>query len=406
MQGLSASASRTLRQPTGSLPEAPREAIAATEPLVSLLREEIGRQGGMLPFSRYMALALYAPALGYYCGPLRKFGAGGDFVTGPELSPLFSQCLGRQCAQVLEAIGGGSLLEAGAGSGAMAADILAELARIGSLPEHYCILEVAGGLRQRQAATLRERVPRLAGRVSWLDGLPGPGFKGVVIANELLDAMPVHRLRVEAEGLREYHVGWQDGRFVWRLGKLSTPVLEAAVARIQAELPEPMAPGYVTEVGLAQPAWVRSVGECLEAGALLVLDYGFPRRELYLPQRSQGTLMCHYRHRAHANPLVLTGLQDITAHVDFTALAEAGTGAGLSLAGYTSQAYFLLANGLMEALEAGGVDASPQYLAAANAVKRLTLPGEMGELFKVMALARGLPEPLQGFSLQDRRGRL
>jgi len=375
-------------------------------PLVRLIREALEADGGAIPFARYMELALYAPGLGYYSGRLPKFGAEGDFVTAPELSPLFSRCLARQCAEILAGIPDASVLEVGAGTGRMAADLLAELARLETLPAHYQILELSAALRERQAATLREGVPGLADRVGWLQRLPEPGFRGVVLANEVLDAMPVHRLLFAAEGPREYYVGWDDGHFAWRIGVLSTPALEEAVAGVLADLPVPPPPGYVTELGLYQPAWLASVGERLAAGALLVIDYGFPRRELYHPQRAEGTLMCHYRHRSHPDPLILTGLQDITAHVDFTGLAEAGTAAGLRLAGYTSQANFLLGNGLTEALEAGGVGGTPGYLAQASAVKRLTLPGEMGELFKVMALTRDLPGPLQGFALRDRSGRL
>ncbi len=388
------------------LPPPTSDALALTTPLVRRIRHEIQGSGGRIPFPQYMELALYAPGLGYYAGGLRKFGADGDFVTAPELSQLFSHCLARQCLELLDRLDGGELLEFGAGSGLMAADILGELARQGGLPERYLILELSSSLRRRQSETLRARVPELVDRVAWLDCLPEPGFRGGVVANEVLDAMPVHRIRVQQKGYSEFYVGWRDGRFVWELGPPSTRALTDALDAISDELQGCWTEGYVTEVGLAQPAWVRSIGEQLAAGGLLVIDYGFPRHEFYHPERSDGTLMCHYRHRAHSDPLRLTGLQDITAHVDFTAIARAGLEAGLQVAGYTSQAAFLLGNGLTEELEAAGADMTRSYLTLANQAKRLTSPGEMGELFKVLALTKGIQGSLRGFTIQNRRGRL
>ncbi len=388
------------------LPAPSAEALAHTRPLVTLIRDEMRASGGQMPFSRYMELALYAPGRGYYASNLRKFGAEGDFVTGPEVSPMFSHCLARQCAELMERLGGGDILEVGAGSGRMVADILAELARQERLPRRYLILELSGSLRRRQSEAVMAQVPEFADRVRWLTRLPDPGFRGVVLANELLDAMPVHRVQVRHMGFIEHYVAWEGERFVWRRAALSSPVLADTLQRLGAELPEAWPDGYVTEVGLAQTAWVRSIGERLAAGALVIIDYGFPRRELYHPQRSEGTLMCHYQHRAHGDPLILTGLQDITAHVDFTAIAEAGTQVGLDVMGYTSQGFFLLANGLLAELEAEGASASPGYLSRANAVKRLTLPEEMGELFKAIVLTKGIDGPLQGFTVQDRRDRL
>ena len=388
------------------MPAPSAEALSYTQPLVTLIRNEMLEKGGWVPFSRYMELALYAPGLGYYAGELRKFGADGDFVTAPELSPLFSHCLARQCGELLERIDGGDILEVGAGSGVMAAGILAELARLERLPRRYLVLEVSASLRRRQSETLMTQVPELADRVTWLTRLPDTEFRGVVLANELLDALPVHRVQVEPTGFAEHYVAWEQGSFIWRPGPLSSPDLAGVLQGYDTELTQGWPAGYVMEIGLAQTAWVRSIGERLAAGALVIVDYGFPRRELYHPQRTDGTLMCHYRHRAHADPLILTGLQDITAHVDFTAIAEAGMEVGLEVMGYTSQGAFLLGSGLMAELEAEGAGASPDYLTKANAVKRLTLPGEMGELFKVMALTRGVDGPLQGFTLQDRRGRL
>ncbi len=409
MQGNSVDPGRERGADPAALPPPAPEAQAFVAPLLAQIRQAIASAGGGIPFAEYMEMALYAPGLGYYSAGLRKFGAGGDFVTAPELSPLFGRCLARQCHQILAALDSGQILEAGAGSGRMAAELLAELERLHTLPERYLILEVSAHLRQVQAETLGRRVPHLLPRVQWLDRLPPAGFRGVVLANEVLDAMPVHRVGLGARSREdlEWYVGDEDGRFAWRAGPVSAPPVTAAIARIREDAGPALGPGYVTEVGLAASAWVRSLGTMLAGGALLVIDYGFPRREFYHPQRSGGTLMCHYRHRAHDDPLILTGLQDITAHVDFTSLAEAAAESGLRVAGYTSQADFLLALDLLAMLESARRDAGEAgRLDLANQVKRLTLPSEMGEVFKVLALTRGIDRPLAGFSGRDRRAGL
>jgi len=369
------------------------------------LRAEIEAAGGVISFARYMELALYAPGLGYYAAGARKFGEGGDFVTAPELSPLFSRCLARQCLQVLDGLGTGAILEFGAGSGVMAADILAELERLGALPTAYHILELSAELRARQQQTLAARVPHLLERVVWLDRLPD-AFAGVVLANEVLDAMPVHRFCVEADQDFELYVGWEDGDFVWRRGPVSDGRVAARIVALRgllgAELPE----RFESEINLAAEDWMRSVAAVLHSGMVLLIDYGYPRREYYHPQRVGGTLMCHYRQRAHPDPLILAGLQDITAHVDFTAVAEAAVETGLEVAGYTTQAHFLLACGLDTAMAEPAGDDLVRHMELTAQVKRLTLPSEMGELFKVLALTRGFDAPLLGFSLRDLRDRL
>lgn len=373
--------------------------------LQTLIRAEIEHGGGQITFSRYMELALYAPGLGYYSAGARKFGEAGDFVTAPELSPLFSRCVARQCQQALAHLGKGDVLEAGAGTGAMAAGVLAELDALGCLPERYFILDLSADLRQRQRETLEHRVPHLLDRVRWLDHLPDCGFTGVVLANELLDAMPVHLFRMGEEGPQELYVGTEDDRFVWRGGPLSDSRLGERVVAIVEEQ-DPLPPGYTSEINLAAEGWVRGLVDWFERGLALFIDYGFPRREYYHHERMGGTLMCHHRHRAHPDPLILTGLQDITAHVDFTAVAEAAVEVGLAVAGYTSQAYFLLGSGLMEMAGESHPDDTRQHLALTQQIKKLTLPSEMGELFKVIALTRGIDLPLIGFSFQDQRGRL
>ena len=377
-----------------ALPSPTAEEQAHSDKLVRVIADEIAASGGKISFARFMELALYAPGFGYYVAGKYKFGAQGDFVTAPELGSLFARCLAHQCQTILTSMGGGDILEVGAGSGVLAADLLRALEASDSLPERYFILELSADLCERQAEMLLQKAPHLVDRVHWLDALPD-SFRGIVLANELLDATPVERFRVTESGLNQIHVAWEDNRFVWQ----EQPI-DAAI-----QLPT-LPAGYVSEINLHAEAWVRSLGDILTQGVVLLIDYGFPRAEFYHPQRSQGTLMCHYRHRAHDDPLILVGLQDITAHVDFTAMAEAGTDAGLSLLGYTSQAAFLLGNNLDQIVAASDPNDVRKHLELTQQIKKLTLPHEMGELFKVMALGRGMKEPLRGFSVQDRRGRL
>ncbi len=381
------------------------EAQARSAALLARVSERIAARGGPIPFAEYMELVLYAPGLGYYAGGLRKFGAKGDFVTAPEIAPLFSRCLARQCAEVLAELGGGEILEFGAGSGAMAAGILGELRRLGREPERYGILEVSGELRARQRETLAALVPGELGRVQWLDRLPESPLRGVVLANEVLDAMPVERFRIAPDGVHELRVDREGERLIWAEGPAGGR-LAATVEHLQRELPEPLAPGYSSEVNPTLEPWLASVADVLGAGAVLLIDYGYPRREYYHPERAAGTLMCHYRHHAHSDPLILPGLQDITAHVDFTALAQAGADAGLRLAGYTTQAHFLLGAGLAELLADSDPTDVRRHLALTQQVKTLTLPGEMGERFKALAFTREFDAPLAGFALRDLRDRL
>ncbi|MDP1708535.1 MAG: SAM-dependent methyltransferase [Gammaproteobacteria bacterium] len=388
------------------LPTPDASEAAHSERLQQMIRHEIEQAGGRMTFARYMELALYAPGLGYYSAGFQKFGAGGDFTTAPEISALFACCIARQCQQVLRQVPESDILEVGAGSGAMACDVLIECERLGCLPRQYLILELSAELRARQQVRLEQCVPHLMQRVRWLDGLPQPGFRGVVLANEVLDAMPVHRFRLDEGVVSERLVGHEAGRFVWRHGPVSDAELAAYIDTLLPAMQG--APTVLeSEAGVMVSAWISSVAQVIEQGLLLLIDYGYPRHEFYHPQRVQGTLQCHYRHHAHADPFRYPGLQDITAHVDFTAVAEAGHGAGLDVAGYTSQAFFLLACGLMDRVgEMGGAGSTAEQLALMQQVKRLTLPDEMGELFKVIALTRGIDTPLLGFSMRDNRGKL
>ncbi len=381
------------------LPAPDATARAHSLQLTGLIRQRMQEAQGAIPFHEFMQLALYAPGLGYYSAGSRKFGAAGDFITAPETSPLFARCLARALQPVLESLLQPRLLEVGAGSGIMAAGILQELETLHSAPDSYTILELSADLRQRQLETLTS----YAGRVSWLDSLP-TRFSGIVLANELLDAMPVHRVVWQQGELQECYVAWEGERFVWQPGRLTDTRLQSRFDSIITQLGE-LPDGYVTEINLAAEDWIQTLGAQLQQGMLLLIDYGFARHEFYHPQRQQGTLMCHYRHRAHDDPLIHVGLQDITAHVDFTAMADSALQAGLRVAGYTTQAHFLLGSGLTELVQQGGNDVV-QQLELANQIKRLTLPQEMGELFKVMALSKNLQIDMPGFRLRDLRNSL
>ncbi|MFW5452228.1 class I SAM-dependent methyltransferase [Thioalkalivibrio sulfidiphilus] len=387
------------------LPEPDEAARQASEALTARLRDEIEAAGGFLPFRRYMELALYAPGLGYYAAGSHKLGAGGDFTTAPETSPLFARCLARQVAQVLEELGGGQVLEFGAGTGALAVEMLRALAALDRLPEQYLILELSPDLRERQQAAVADLPEALAARVCWLDALPPRGFRGVMLGNEVLDAMPVEVFTWTGESVLQRGVAWEGGRFVWA-ERPAEPGLGAAVQRLQAETGSAWPPGYTSEYSPGLAPWVASLAEVLAAGLILLIDYGYPRAEYYSPERSRGTLMGYYRHRALDDPFFLPGLADLTAHVDFTAVAEAGVGAGLDVLGYTTQAWFLIGAGLDQVFQESASDDPREQLALAGQVRQLTLPGEMGERFQVIGLGRGIEGPLVGFAGRDLRGRL
>ncbi|MGD2138695.1 MAG: SAM-dependent methyltransferase [Gammaproteobacteria bacterium] len=387
-----------------AFPEPSPEALATSRRLAALIRTEIDAAGGSIPFSRYMELCLYTPGLGYYSAGLGKFGPGGDFVTAPEISPLFGRCLARCCGAVLAEAGGGDMLEFGSGSGRLAVDVLGELERLNSLPEKYFILERSATLRQRQQELLRQQCPALFSRVAWLERLPDSGFRGILLANEVLDAMTVERFRCNGDTMELLHVGRQGEVFELRWQLVRDEALQGVLKALLD--PAAAATGYVSEISLTLGPWLQSVAEVLEQGLLLLIDYGYPRHEYYHPQRRSGTLMCHYRHRAHDDVLRWPGLQDITAHVDFTAVAEAATAARLEVAGFTTQAHFLIDCGLERILqEAHPVD-SLDRLKQAQQAKTLIMPGEMGERFKCIGLTRGIEQPLPGFRMQDLRNRL
>jgi len=382
-----------------SLPAPGPSALAQSEALSAQIRAEIAEGGGWLPFDRYMERALYAPGLGYYGGGSVKFGRrpedGSDFVTAPELSPLFAATLARPVAQALAASGTRHLMEFGAGTGKLAAGLLKALNTLGVQFDAYSIVDLSGELRERQRATIEAEAPALAARVRWLDALPQQ-FEGVVIGNEVLDAMPV-RLFAHTGGVwHERGVTLREGEFDFEDRPVRAPQDVEFLTDIEVDRE------YVTETHDAARAFTRTICTMLTRGAALLIDYGFPRHEYYHAQRAQGTLMCHYRHRAHGDPFVYPGLQDITAHVEFTGIAEAGVETGADLLGYTSQARFLLNAGITEVL--GEIDPTDtaRFLPAANSVQKLLSEAEMGELFKVIAFSRGIEETLDAFASGDR----
>lgn len=393
------------RRPHADLPALTDTELSLLGAMRERLADAVDAAGGALPFDRYMELALYAPGLGYYSNGRRKFGAAGDFVTAPELSPLFSRCLARQVAECLDLTGGGDVVEVGAGSGRMAADLLLELEALDALPARYRILELSPHLQGLQRETLEARAPHLAAGVEWLQDLPAAGFAGVLLGNELLDAMPVHRFRRQGAAWQELFVAREAGGLCDRWDEVRSPAL---ADRLDTLWPDParIGEGYTSEVNLRLPPWLQAVAGRMRRGYALLIDYGYSRREYYHPERSQGTLICHFRHRAYADPYRLPGLQDMTANVDFTAVAEAAVQAGFAVAGYATQAHFLIDSGLDRLLADSDPSDVRGQLKLMQGVKRLTLPSEMGERFKVMALARDAADALSGFRTRDLRDRL
>ncbi len=393
----------------------PKAAVAPLSPaeqehserLVTRIHDEIERAGGWISFARYMELALYEPGLGYYSAGATKFGVAGDFITAPELSPLFSRCLASQCADVLRTLKGGDLLEFGAGSGVMAADMLNELEALDALPDRYLILEISADLRERQLASLAAKAAPHLSRVRWLQALPDTPIKGVMVANEVMDAIPVERFRMRAGEVNALGVTWQLGRLDWSEARAEAP-LSKRVREIERQLDAPLADGYTSELSLRLDPWVRSLGKALKQGVILLVDYGLPRRQYYRAERRDGTLLCHHRHSFHSDPFSNVGLQDIGAWVDFTTVAEAAVASGLKVAGFTTQAHFLMGVGIERYLHDPGEGAGDlaERIALARQAMMLTLPGEMGERFKAIALTKGFRHALKGFSIRDLAGSL
>jgi len=376
------------------LPIPNAEAQAHSQQLAALIQNHISQSQGWISFADFMQMALYEPQLGYYSGGAKKFGHGGDFVTAPEISPLFAQTLANQAAQVL-ADTQGSILELGAGTGKLALDLLLALQDLNQLPEQYCIMEVSAHLRYIQQETLRKVLPaELRQRVVWLDTLP-QDFSGMIIGNEVLDAIPVHLVHHTPQGLYERGVTF-NGNFAWE----DKPLLSGGLFEAADALALPQ--NYLTEICPAASGLIASLAHALKRGVIIMLDYGFSAREYYHPQRNLGTLMCHYQHYAHTEPLVYVGLQDITAHVDFTGIAHAGVKSGLELAGFCSQAQFLMNCGILDLMSKVSPHDMADYAPLAAAAQKLLSPAEMGDLFKVIAFSKQFDAPLLGFSAGDK----
>ncbi|MCK5647403.1 MAG: SAM-dependent methyltransferase [Gammaproteobacteria bacterium] len=396
-----------------TFPEPSPETKAHSDRLKHLIEDEINANGGRITFAEYMNKALYAPGLGYYSAGLKKFGKQGDFITAPEISPLFSQCLALQCLHIMQQTGQHTLLEVGAGSGIMAVELVLELEKQAQLPEQYLILELSAELRDRQQQTIKARIPHLYERFQWLDCLPQKPFCGIIIANELLDAMPVHLLKLEQNSVFERYVSVnKKGQFIWQDDAPENPRLQKIAQEIKAlhqslaHLDDKPGAPYITEVNLQAVDWVKSMADILDAGAVLLVDYGYTAKEYYHPQRSMGTLMCHYQHHRHDDPFYLPGLQDITAHIDFSRIARAACDSGLKVCGFTTQAHFLMAGGLVELSKDLDPDDIVHFSEVARQIKMLTLPEEMGELFKVILLAKGKTLSLPAFQFQNFQQRL
>ena len=378
-----------------TLPTPSLEAQKHSQLLVDLICNHIEKSDGWMSFEQFMQLALYAPGLGYYSAGSKKFGAGGDFVTAPEISPLFAQTVANQVAQVLE-MTHGNVLELGAGTGKLAVDLLLMLSELDVLPNHYFILEVSDHLREVQREWMQKKLPEhLMQRVEWLEKLP-LNFTGVVIGNEVLDAIPVHIVHANEQGVFERGLAVEEGGLVWKDVALVEPDLLDAVKKLN--LPT----GYITELCPAANGLITSLAHTLQQGLILMIDYGFSAREYYHPQRNLGTLMCHYQHYAHPDPLTHIGLQDITAHVDFTSVAHAGVNNGLELGGFCSQAQFLMNCGILDVMSYVSPHDIANYAPLAAAAQKLLSPAEMGDLFKVIALSKNVEVPLIGFSSGDK----
>lgn len=390
-------------QNISGLPLPDKASAEHSRKLAENIQQVIAKKGGAIPFSEYMDLALYAPAMGYYVAGQRRFGAEGDFVTAPELGDIFGKCLARQIVEIFEGIGDScDILEFGAGSGKLAATLIKALENVEVLPEHYFILETSPDLRQHQLQTLKQLVPEHAGRFVWLDRMPEQPINGVIVANEVLDAMPVEMFAVDDQGIaQQYLVKTAETGFQWD----STQATEKMVEKVaQLGLPD----GYSSELNPAVDGWVAMLARGLSQGVALLIDYGFPRHEYYHPQRTGGTLMCHYRHHSHPDPLTMVGIQDITAHVDFTAVAEAAVAAEMDVLGFTTQANFLLGSGLSEMVAMNNENDTlmKQQLSINHEIQLLTSPAEMGELFKIIALGKNYDHQLSGFGFRDLRGKL
>lgn len=366
--------------------------------LIELIHHEIKKNNGYISFARFMELALYAPGLGYYSAGAYKFGKQGDFVTAPEISPLFAKCIAHQTAEIFSHLKNPDFFELGAGTGIFAKDFLLELETLNQLPNNYFILEVSGELRDRQQKLFAKEIPQFLSRITWLNTLP-KNFTGVIFANEVMDAMPVNIFRIENQTVKERCVTVEKNQFAWISTPPTTQDLIDKVKIIQQE--NFLTDGYESEINLLITPWINSLANTLNQGVILLFDYGYGRTEYYHPDRSCGTLMCFHQHHRHSNPLINVGTQDITSHVDFTTVAESAVDAKLNLCGYTTQSAFLLTTGLMDLARQDGSE--KEKFQQNQGIKKLILPSEMGELVKVMGISKHFDGLLKGFQEFDRR---
>ena len=387
------------------LPEPDLAEQQHSQQLLELIKQKIAESAGWLDFSSYMALVLYAPGLGYYSAGRQKFGESGDFITAPEVSALFGQTLASPIAEVLASMDQACLIEFGAGSGKLAGDVLNELQALNRLPEKYFIIELSADLKHRQQQYLAQTVPDFYHRIEWLDRLPETKLNAVVLANEVLDAMPVQRFVKTAEAVQALGVKWQDDRLVYSL-QLAKDNLSQAVQHIEQDIARELSEDYSSEINMNISPWLQSVADILQQAVVYLIDYGYPRAEYYSVERYMGTSMCYYQHRALDDAFYLPGLMDVTAFVDFTAVAEAAQAAGFDVDGFTSQANFLINCGLAQRVEKEMSDEVRAQLSLTQQMKTLTLPSEMGERFKVMGLSKNFDALVPGFGIRDFRNRL
>jgi len=398
----------SLRNVPQTLPTPSVEEMEFSQPLIGLICQKITDNDGLISFDQFMSLALYTPGLGYYANDKPIFGEQGDFITAPELTPIFSRCLANQAKQVLSTIENADILEFGAGSGTMACDILLELEKLNCLPDHYFIIEISPTLKQTQAAHIKTHAPHLFNRVHWLENLP-ESFNGIIFGNELLDALTTHRVLFDKNGKhKELYVGFENGQFNWIADEPSSEFLSAQIDKVYKSNQENIdaAERYESEINLASINWITSLSETLNQGLILLIDYGFSEDEYYRPERHEGSLMCHYKHRAHNNPLTHVGLQDLTSHVNFTQIAEVAFDNELNIDGFTTQTYFLLGCGLETLLNEIDINDTKLFVAETQPIKQLILPDEMGDLFKVIGLSKNINLPLLGFSVKNQLERL
>jgi SAM-dependent MidA family methyltransferase len=391
--------------PRAELPVPDSEALEHSKRLCNRIREVIQQNNDMISFARFMEMALYEPGLGYYSGGASKFGEAGDFVTAPEISSLFTHCLARQCQQVLSELQQPSILEFGPGSGVMACDLLQFLEQKNCLPEKYLMLELSADLKQRQQKLVEKKIPHLANRIFWLDHLPVQPFTGIILGNEVLDAMPVNRLVMKNGSFSELCTAFTDDEFYW-VHRDPEERIKTQINKLPDDIKQGLSEEYVTEINLQIRPWLDSLADILARGVMLFIDYGYTRHEYYHPQRAAGTLLCHYRHHVHSDPFLYPGLQDITASVDFTLVAEAALNAGFKVSGYTTQAHFLLDNGFEELINQSLLTSAIERAELGRQARILTMPGEMGERCKVISLTKDFSVPLTGFQSFDQRSRL